>query len=124
MDINLKLSQHFKLREFLHNENPDGITENILNNLIKTANVLEEIRSQCGNRVIIINSGFRTKKHNKEVGGAPHSLHCLGMAADIEIKELSPKNVQQCLINWRGGLGCYSNWTHVDWGSKRRWCGS
>ena len=30
-----------------------------------------------------INSGYRTKKHNKAVGGKPTSSHTKGMAADI-----------------------------------------
>jgi len=30
-----------------------------------------------------INSGYRTKEHNKKVGGKPNSAHTMGCAADI-----------------------------------------
>lgn len=34
-----------------------------------------------------ISSGYRTKAHNKEVGGVPKSLHLKGLAADILYKD-------------------------------------
>jgi len=123
MDSVQSLSQHFMLREFLHEGKSEGITSLVLNNLFQTAQALEQVRSLCGNRRIIINSGFRTQEHNKEVGGVPHSLHCSGLAADIVVEGLNPKEVQKRLQSWSGGLGCYSEWTHVDLGKKRRWWG-
>jgi len=123
MDSEQALSQHFMLREFLHEGKPDGITSLILNHLSQTAHALEEVRTLFRNRPITITSGFRTPQHNKDVGGVPHSLHCSGMAADIVVEGLNPKEVQKRLQNWNGGLGCYSEWTHVDLGKKRRWWG-
>jgi uncharacterized protein YcbK (DUF882 family) len=123
MSINIgqKLTRHFKLKEFLHNGSTEGVTEEIIHNLKVTAVCLEDIRALCDDRSIIITSGFRTYAHNREVGGVPKSLHCEGMAADIVVEGLNPKEVQRRLQNWNGGLGCYSEWTHVDWGHKRRW---
>jgi zinc D-Ala-D-Ala carboxypeptidase len=34
---------------------------------------------------VLITSGFRCEKHNKKVGGASHSPHLEGLAADIEV---------------------------------------
>ena len=34
----------------------------------------------------IITSGYRTLKHNKEVGGSVNSSHCKGFAADIAVQ--------------------------------------
>lgn len=124
MDVNQKLSQHFTLREFLHNGNPAELSPFIIRNLTLLAEKLERVRTLCGDRPITINSGFRTKAHNKEVGGVALSLHTLGMAADIVVEGLSPGSVQKLLKDWDGGLGSYSTFTHVDWGRKRRWSGS
>lgn len=44
--------------------------------------VLERIRAIVG-YPLIVTSGFRTYTHNIEVGGAEHSQHLLGEAADI-----------------------------------------
>ena len=46
----------------------------------------------------IINSGYRTKEHNKKIGGSPQSMHILGRAADIKCTGFTaPKIVQACL---------------------------
>jgi len=44
--------------------------------------ILEKARVAYG-KSIVIESGFRCEKHNKEVKGVPGSSHTLGQAADI-----------------------------------------
>lgn len=44
--------------------------------------LLDEIREEAG-IAFHINSGYRTRAHNLEVGGGPNSAHTRGMAADI-----------------------------------------
>ena len=46
---------------------------------------LEIVRYMLGGVPIIINSGYRCVKHNKDVGGVPDSQHLKGKAADIRI---------------------------------------
>ena len=45
-------------------------------------NVLDPLRERYG-KPIVVNSGYRCPKHNKEVGGATNSQHIKGEAADI-----------------------------------------
>lgn len=45
-------------------------------------NVLDPVRDAYG-KPIGVNSGFRCEKHNAKVGGARHSQHMRGQAADI-----------------------------------------
>lgn len=123
MKANVQLTPHFNLREFLHNGSTAGLTVDIVENLRRTAQMLEKIREICGNHPISISSGFRTKAHNAAVGGAGDSLHLLGMAADFTVAGVPPSTVQKLLRNHNGGLGSYSTWTHADWGRKRRWTG-
>lgn len=115
------LSPNFKLKEFLKNGSLEGVTPEIYANLKKLANALENVRKLCGNKSIHINSGFRTKAHNKAVGGEPGSRHMYGQAADIVVTGLTARQVQGILAGWDGGLGRYPNFTHVDVWKKREW---
>ena len=45
-------------------------------------NVLDPLRERYG-KPIVVNSGYRCAKHNKEVGGVANSQHVKGEAADI-----------------------------------------
>lgn len=121
MKTDIQLTPHFNLKEFLHNGSDEGLTAVIVENLRALANKLEMIRKLLGAKPIHINSGFRTVKHNAEVGGAEHSEHLHGLAADIVVEGLSPAQVQAALKDWQGGLGSYPTWTHVDLGPRRRW---
>lgn len=53
---------------------------------------LEELRSEIG-RPIIIASGYRCQKKNKKVGGAKHSQHMNGLAADLVVPGVSMRTV-------------------------------
>lgn len=120
MKTDIPLTPHFNLKEFLHNGSDGGLTAGIVENLRKTAQMMETIRSLCGNHPITITSGFRTPEHNKEVGGAPNSFHLKGMAADFVVAGLQPHQVQVILKDWHGGLELAPDWTHADWGPYRR----
>ena len=84
---NVRVSEHFKANEFACKDGTDNIL--IDSQLIE---ILEKIRNHFGTP-ITINSGFRTVKHNRNVGGAKASYHCKGMAADIVVKGHSAKEV-------------------------------
>ncbi len=83
---------------------------------------LQVVRDVVGSP-LHITSGYRSVAYNQQVSGHPNSYHCKGMAADIVITGVPAHRVQHLLRNWQGGLGCYSTFTHVDTGPKRRWRG-
>lgn len=117
----IQLTPNFKLREFLHEGSPMPAPF-IIDNLYRLANRLQVLRDIYG--PITINSGYRTPAHNKAVGGATDSMHLKGMAADINIKGMTPAEVQKALKNWSGGMGVYGSFTHLDIrSSKARWVG-
>lgn len=118
----IMLTPNFRLAEFLHNDDPVPPND-ILGNLYCLANRLQVIRDLLG-KPITINSGYRTAAHNASVGGKSDSQHLLGKAADIVIPGMTAHEVQAFLKNWNGGLGSYSNFTHVDIRPTRaRWVG-
>ena len=78
--------------------------------------MLEQLRSDCGNIPLTLNCVYRCPSHNAEVGGVPNSQHVLGEAADIAVPasmttaEFLAK-VEACR-DWQGhrftGIGCYA----------------
>lgn len=116
----LQLTPHFQLSEFLHGADPIPAPW-ILDNLYRLANRLQVIRDLLG-KPIIINSGYRSKSHNQAIGGAEHSQHLSGTAADIVVSGMSAPEVQAFLKHWSGGMGCYQHYTHLDIRpGKARW---
>lgn len=107
---NVRVSEHFKANEFACKDGTDNIL--IDSQLIET---LEKIRNHFG-APTTINSGFRTVKHNRNVGGAKASYHCKGMAADIVVKGHSAKEVAKYAdgILDKGGVIRYTNFVHID----------
>ena len=108
---NDQLTQHFKAEEF---RCKDGTKEFLW--AFELLEVLETIRNHF-NEPIIINSGYRTPTWNTKVGGAKNSYHMKGMAADIRVKNVSPKEVAKFASEYmknHGGVICYTSFVHVD----------
>lgn len=120
-DGNKKLSANFKVKEFACKDGSDPIF--IAPALVE---LLQNIRNHFG-KAVNINSAYRTAAYNKKVGGATYSQHCYGTAADIRISGVKPKDVAafvETLMPNTGGIGIYSNFTHVDVREvKSRWNG-
>ena len=49
--------------------------------------VLDPVREKLG-MPIVVNSGYRCEKHNKDVGGVRNSQHLRGEAADVTCSDL------------------------------------
>lgn len=113
-----RLTKNFSLREF---QCPCCGQVKIDSNLVYLLQVLRD----SINRPIIITSGYRCPKHNKEVGGENNSYHLQGLAVDItgsfNIKEVSEIAKS---IGFRG-IGIYGlkNFIHLDLGPARTWEG-
>lgn len=84
--------------------------------------VLQDVRDHF-NMPIKVTSGNRCPDYNKQVGGAPHSYHPRGRAADIQISGIEPHKVYSYLVNKypdKYGIGKYNSFTHID---TRTGCG-
>jgi uncharacterized protein YcbK (DUF882 family) len=68
------------------------------------------------NKAIIINSGYRSELHNKEVGGAVDSPHLRGMALDIHCNEsvFRFNLIGELMISGFSRIGIAKNFIHVD----------
>lgn len=133
VDLKQQLSEHFKLSEFTQSgtarrhkvKNVPGPRE-VERLRFLCVKSLEPMRRRFG--VIRITSGFRCKKLNALVGGAPTSQHVLGEAADIHTggRELSEKmfgfakqNIpfDQLILEHNPAHGIY--WLHISLRSDR-----
>ena len=84
--------------------------------------LLVKLRRSIG-QPILVNSGYRCKPFNKQVGGHPNSYHLYGMAADIYIKNYSIEDlaVRADIVGFTG-IGIYDTFIHVDVRpDKERW---
>ena len=103
--------QNFRISEF---DSPDikGSGEEMKTNFLKK---LQEARTLAG-IPFSINSGYRTKRHNKKVGGTPNSSHLKGLACDIACNSSTERAlIMSSLIKVgfkRIGIG--STFIHVD----------
>lgn len=126
-DGNKYLSDHFRVQEFRCKDGSDEIL--ISDELVA---MLEKLRAKLsedlhGEVRVNINSGYRTKAHNKKVGGSATSKHCKGLAADIICKK-DGKTVQSKYVctaaqdlDMDGIAYINSGSTHVDCRGYRWW---
>ena len=105
------LSRNFVVREFACKDGSDAVLV-----APRLAMVLQTIRDHFG-AAVTINSGYRTPQYNTKVGGAEHSQHCYGTAADIVVRGQKPATVaayaRTIMPDW-GGVGVYGSFTHID----------
>jgi len=105
---NIKIAKYFHLYEF---QCPCCKRVILHSGLLRRLNSLRE----AINRPIYINSGYRCKVRNEEVGGVKGSFHKLGMAVDIRAKDI---NIPDLIIYAKGvgftGIGKYKTFLHLD----------
>jgi len=128
----LNISQHFTLGEFVPTDRAGflrldawGRTKAITN-FGKVAHQLERLRRDLA-EPIKITSGWRSKEHNRAIGGAVNSDHMSGLAVDFTIDGLAPRAIyEHCLLmHQQGDLGFdqligYTAHVHIGMGDRMR----
>lgn len=85
----IMLSTNFSLEEFVASQQASRLgISNIpqgqeLDNLHRTAEVMERVRSILGDKPVLISSGYRCRMVNRAVGGSTTSAHMKGLAVDF-----------------------------------------
>lgn len=123
----MRLTPNFSLDEF-RSKDGSSFPSEIVQSLTILATQLQSLRTELG-RSITITSGYRSPSHNLKVGGAKDSFHVRGMAADIQVSGMTPKQVYDAIEKLikegkmkEGGLGLYKSWVHYDFRGRRiRW---
>ena len=116
-----QLSEHFSLEELTHTDHREydnSPNDAELENLVRLAEFLEEVKAALGGRPIMVNSAFRSQQINNSVGGSNKSQHLLGCAVDFRVPKLTPDEVVKIIIS--AGLPYdqvireFDRWTHVS----------
>jgi len=123
----MRLTKNFSLSEFACKDG-SPVPDSLLNNVSLLAENLQVLRDHFRSS-ITINSSYRTKSHNRSVGGSSNSQHLTASAADIVVAGVPPSQVQESIEKLiesgrmkQGGLGIYRTFTHYDIrASKARW---
>lgn len=108
----MKLTEHFTLAELtasstarkLGLDNTPGADP--LQQLYRTAQMLERVRAHLGGHAVIVTSGYRSRQVNAAVGGVTSSDHSQGMATDVKIPAYgTPYEVAKALVPHIAALG-------------------
>lgn len=123
----MKLTKNFDSSEFACKDGT-AVPSKYIPNLQNLVNQLQIIRDHTG-LPIVVNSGYRTDKHNKSVGGSPRSQHLTASASDIRCPGISVKDLLKLVDSLIkqgkikiGGIGIYKTFIHLDIrSSSARW---
>ena len=100
-------------REFKNEPNP---TETA--NLVRVANLLEQVKVAIGGKPVMVNSAFRSKQVNDAVGSTDTSQHRVGCAADIRVPGMTPDQVVKAIIAAKLPFDQlireFDRWTHIS----------
>lgn len=119
--------KHFDAKEFTSyfHTHRRGVTNSeppreMWGNILPTLRIVEALRVHFG-RPIVLLSSYRSPAYNRAIGdAAPQSMHLQFRALDISVSGISPNVVFDLLKEWRsqgkfkGGLGLYNTFTHID----------
>lgn len=112
------LSPHFSLREFSTCRSGECTGTLVDPHLVC---VLEQLRSICGDRPLRIVSGYRCHPCNVRVGGADHSQHLVGRAADIPAGYATVAEAARAGFTGIGNKGAWAIHVDVRPGAPARW---
>jgi hypothetical protein len=109
-DASMKLAPNFTLGELMQAwKGPYGVYQT---HVVKK---LQEIRNVTGG-ALYVNSGYRSPKYNKSVGGATYSRHMFGDAVDMRSGAVSLNSLKsRCQALGADYVGMYTNHIHCDW---------
>lgn len=105
------LGKWFRVKEFACK---DGSPVVFVDEYLVT--ILDILRNEI-RKPVIITSGYRTPTRNKEAGGAKYSYHMRGMAADIRVNGITPKELAKkldAIVPNECGIIVYNSWVHID----------
>lgn len=92
-DPNVKVSRYFTVKEMLWLPSwsrlateADGLNDEVKANLIKLANVMDQVREYLG-KPVRVHVTYRPEEYNRQIGGALRSAHTLGLAMDFDVGE-------------------------------------
>lgn len=101
----MHLSEHFLLSEFTFSQTATRLGREVIappdvvdNLRLLCTTLLEPIRIELG-RTIVITSGYRPSWLNIAIGGSATSAHMSGLAADVQVQGMSPREFSRWVMH-------------------------
>lgn len=124
------LTPHFHLTEFTTSQTAarskidNTPTGDVLENLKRTAEMLEVVRGLLG-CPILISSGYRSPALNRAVGGVWNSAHVVGKAADFTAPGYGNvvrvwRAIERSGLRFDQNINEFGAWVHLAWGDTNR----
>jgi len=117
----MNLTKNFTLEELTvtdHREFDNTPNETERANLVRLAGLLELVKVALGNKPVMVNSAFRSKKVNDAVGSKDTSQHRVGCAVDIRVPGMTPDQVVKAVITAKLPFDQlireFDRWTHIS----------
>lgn len=109
------------MRDVVDGNQMVGMDINLINLLFAQQQYLRDVGRS--NPMLVLHSGYRTRRHNSSLeGAARNSKHLHGKAGDFHIRQASKAELVQLARRFRvGGIGAYSTFIHNDIGRYREW---
>lgn len=121
------ISEHFLWDEFTFTTQRDPGTGLLLANepgpeegarLVYTADGMDRVRAECGDRPVVVHSAYRSPQVNAQVGGSPTSQHMRGEACDFHVLGLSvPETfeiIRRSALEYDQLIEEAASWVHVS----------
>ena len=93
-----------------------------LDNLLRLAAFLEQVKVLLGGKPIMVNSAYRGPQVNAAVKGSKNSQHLTGCAADIRVPGMTPNEVCKAIIaselQYDQIIREFDSWTHISISDK------
>lgn len=100
-----------------HREFDNTPNEKEMENLIRLAKFLEQVRALLG-KPIMVNSAFRSKQVNDAVGSKDTSQHRIGCAVDFRVPGMTPDEVVRTIraskLPFDQLIREFDRWTHLS----------
>lgn len=127
----MKLSPHFTLAELTFSATaarkgiPNVAPPEIVDQLILTADRMEQVRTLLGGKPIRVLSGYRSPAVNTAVGGSKTSAHRTGHAVDFICPDFGTSaevaaHLARHLTDYDQIIEEFGSWVHVGFGPGRR----
>jgi hypothetical protein len=117
----VNLTEHFTLEELTvtdHRQFDNTPNAEEKANLVRVAEMLEQVKVAIGGKPVMVNSAFRCKQVNDAVGSKDTSQHRVGCAADIRVPGMTPDQVVKAIIAAKLPFDQlireFDSWTHIS----------
>jgi len=117
----VNLTEHFTLEELTvtdHRQFDNTPNAEEKANLVRVAELLEQVKTALDGKPVIVNSAFRSKQVNDAVGSKDTSQHRVGCAADIRVPGMTPDQVVKAIIAAKLPFDQlireFDSWTHIS----------